>query len=140
MIEIDDFPKFNDLKLSGKPTLIFFYALWQDDSLNVDLKDLMSAMTLKYPNINFCMVEAEKVLALSEKFKISVVPTFVAICGDTTVGKVEGAAPADLSRLVKQLNTVPPQPIVAEIPQTPTVASTSSVQSSLKNLINTGWS
>ena len=140
MIEIDDFAKFSDLRLSGKPTLMFFYAQWQDDSLNVDLKDLMSAMTLKYPSIEFCIVEAERVLALSEKFKISVVPTFVAICGDTTVGKVEGAAPADLSRLAKQLSTVPPQPVAFENQLIPTAVSTSSVQSSLKNLINTGLS
>lgn len=138
MIDIDNIAKFNELKLSGKPTLMFFYAQWQDDSLNVDLKDLMSAMCSKYPQVEFCMVEAENVVELSEKFKISVVPTFVAICGNTTVGKVEGAAPADLSKLAKQLSTTPPQPLLSSKPPVPSAESTGSIESSIKNLINRG--
>ena len=138
MIEIDNVAKFEELKVSGKPALLFFYAQWQDESLNNDLKDLMSAMSSKYPNVDFCLVEAESVLELSEQFKISVVPTFVAICGATIIGKVEGAVPADLSKLAKQLSTTPNQPsTVFKLPEVPK-GSSSDVESTIRSLISTG--
>lgn len=138
MIEIADISSFNDLKLSGKSCLLFFYAKWQEETLNADLKNLMVAMSAKYPQITFCSVEAEHIPELSEVFRVSVVPTFVAIKGGETVGKVEGANPADLSKLVKQLSALQSQS--AETGKLPSSGhgTTSNIETTLKNLINTG--
>ena len=138
MIEIEDISGFNNLKLSGKSCLLFFYAKWQEESLSGDLKNLIIAMSAKYPQISFCTVEAEQIPELSELFRISVVPTFVAIKGRDTVGKVEGANPADLSKLVKQLSALQSQS--PETGKTPPLENdaTSNIETTLKNLINTG--
>ena len=140
MMEITDISKFNEIQSSGKPTLMFFYAQWQDESMNGDLKDLMLALSSKYSIINFCSVEAESVLELFESFKISVVPTFIAICGQSVIGKVEGANPADLSKLAKLLSTSLPQPTAPEdVPGAmPSPPKDPDSESAIRDLVNKG--
>lgn len=138
MIEIEDIAIFNELKVAKKSCLLFFYAKWQDESLNTDLKNLMVAMSAKYPLINFCSVDVERIPELSEVFRVSVVPTFVAIKSNDTVGKVEGANPADLSKLVKQLSALQSQSAETGIMPSLGHGSTSNIETTLKNLINTG--
>jgi thioredoxin-like negative regulator of GroEL len=138
MIEIADIAGFNEVKISGKSCLLFFYAKWQEESLNADLKDLMVAMSAKYPQINFRSVEAENIPELNEIFRVSVVPTFVAIKGSDTIGKVEGANPADLSKLVKQLSALQSQSTETGKSPSPGNGTSSNIETTLKNLINTG--
>lgn len=129
MIEIEDLLAFNQLKSYNKPIILFFYAQWQEESLTNDMQELLMAMKQKYDNVTFCMLEAEKVIELSEFYQVSVVPTFVAIIGESLVGKVEGANPSDLSKLVKLLNSTPIQTLSPQ---------PSFVESVIKGIVNTG--
>jgi thioredoxin-like negative regulator of GroEL len=98
----------------------------------------MVAMSAKYTQINFRSVEAENIPELSEIFRVSVVPTFVAIKGSDTIGKVEGANPADLSKLVKQLSAMQSQSTETGKSPSPGNGTSSNIETTLKNLINTG--
>lgn len=64
---------------------------------------VFSALSTKHPSIRFCSIEAEAYPEVSEQFGVAVVPTFIATNNKTLVGKVEGANPAELSKLTKQL-------------------------------------
>lgn len=77
------------------------------------MQGVFSALATKYPAISFVTVEAEAFPEISEKFGVAVVPTFYATNNDSTIGQVEGANPAELSKLVKLL--VGEASIIAEI-------------------------
>jgi Grx4 family monothiol glutaredoxin len=88
----------------GSKGVFFFWASWHEPSaLGGQMQGVFSALATKYSNIKFVTVEAESYPEISEKFGVAVVPTFFATNNGALVGKVEGANPADLSKLVKQL-------------------------------------
>ena len=91
---------------------------------------VFSALSKKYPSVHFYTVEAEACPEISERVGVAVVPTFFATNNKTQIGKVEGANPAELSKLVKQL--------VDENTQTPVeeeAVSIISLQDRLKQLV-----
>ena len=140
MIEVQGLSQLAVLEQSGERCLLFFYAKWQEDSLNADLRDQMSAMSVKYPLVKFLSLEAENFLQLTEKFRVSVVPTFIGTHGNVTVGRVEGANPSELLQLVKQLSAVQIQS-GAMINTSPSqLESVSDIDATLRKLINTGSS
>jgi len=80
------------------------------------MQGVFSALSEKYgAKINFYTVEAEAVPEVSEMVEITVVPTFVAFAGKTIVGKTEGANPAELSKLAKQLLAATAQPVESPV-------------------------
>lgn len=84
--------------------VFFFWASWHEPSAQGgQMQGVFSALSTKYPAINFVTVEAEAFPEISEKFGVAVVPTFYATNNGSVVGQVEGANPAELSKLVKQL-------------------------------------
>lgn len=84
--------------------MFFFWASWHEPSaVGGQMQGAFSALATKYPTIKFYTVEAEAYPEVSEQFGVAVVPTFYATNGSNVVGKVEGANPADVSRLAKQL-------------------------------------
>lgn len=92
-----------EIQKSGK-CVFFFWASWHEPSApGGQMQGVFSALSTKYPNISFLKVEAEACPEISEKFQVAVVPTFFATNNTALVGKVEGANPTDLSKLVKQL-------------------------------------
>lgn len=93
---------------------------------------VFTALAKKYSSIHFYTVEAESCPDISEKFDVAVVPTFFGTNNRTTVGKVEGANPAELSKLVKQLVNENAQLSV----ETEEEFSTISLQDRLKQLVN----
>ena len=138
MIEIQEISQLAVLEQSRERCLLFFYAKWQEDSLNADLKDQMSAMSVKYPTVKFLSLEAENFLQLTEKFRVSVVPTFIGTHGSFTVGRVEGANPSELLQLVKQLSAAQIQSgATANAPPSQT-ESVSNIDATLRKLINSG--
>ena len=138
MLEIEGVTQLTVLEQSGERCLIFFYAKWQEDSLNADLRDQMNAMSTKYPSVKFLCLEAENFLQLTEKFRVSVVPTFIGTHGSVTVGRVEGANPSELLQLVKLLSAAKIQS-GASINASPSQMETvSDIDATLRKLINSG--
>lgn len=138
MIEINDNASMVNHKMSGRASILFFYAKWQEESLTKDLMELLTALCTKFPTITFLKIDAENLLQISEQFRISVVPSFVALHNQIIVGKVEGAHPSDLSKLVKQLaaldsQAVPMNSISASQEEFPVPLNTT-----LRKLISTG--
>lgn len=138
MIEVEGVSQLAVLEQSGERCLLFFNAKWQEDSLNADLRDQMSAMSIKYPLVKFLSLEAENILQLTEKFRVSVVPTFIGTHGNVTVGRVEGANPSELLQLVKQLSAVQTQSGATTITSPSQVESVSDIDATLRKLVNTG--
>lgn len=64
---------------------------------------VFSALSSKYTSVKFYTVEAEAHPSISETFGVAVVPTFYAASNGAIIGKVEGANPAELSKLAKSL-------------------------------------
>lgn len=138
MIEVEGVSQLAVLEQSGERCLLFFYAKWQEDSLNADLRDQMSAMSVKHPLVKFLSLEAEEFLQLTEKFRISVVPTFIGTHGNVTVGRVEGANPSELLQLVKQLSAVQIQSGATINASSSQLESVSDIDATLRKLVNTG--
>lgn len=87
--------------------VFFFWASWHEPSAQGgQMQGVFGALATKYPGINFITVEAEAYPEVSESFGVAVVPTFYATNNDILVGQVEGANPAELSKLVKSLVVV----------------------------------
>ncbi|KAJ1435120.1 thioredoxin-like protein [Ochromonadaceae sp. CCMP2298] len=95
---------FDTARASGGKSVFFFWASWHEPSaVGGQMQGVFAALSEKYPALQFFTVEAEAVPEVSEDAEVAVVPTFVASAGGAVVGKVEGANPAELSKLVKQL-------------------------------------
>lgn len=90
--------------------IMFFWAAWHASSKEGGpMQSVFQALSTKHANVcNFVRIEAEVVPEASEKYDVSVVPTFVALYKNTVVGKLEGANPSDLSKLVKKLQEYVP--------------------------------
>lgn len=85
--------------------VLFFWAEWHDLSkAGGQMQGIYGALAEKYPKIKFALVEAEMVPELSEKLAVTVVPTFFTAVGTKVIAKLEGATPATLSKLVKELD------------------------------------
>ena len=138
MTEVEEIAQLNTQEQSGERCLLFFYAKWQEDSLNADLRDQMTAMSLKYPTVKFLSLEAENFLQLSERYRVSVVPTFIGIHGAGTVGRVEGANPSELLQLVKQLSAAQIQSGATTNISPSQIETVSDIDTTLRKLINSG--
>lgn len=94
------------IQQTGSKIVVFFWAPWHEPSkLGGQLHEVVSALSQKFGDIKFVTVEAEAVPELSERYEVSVVPTFVTMIGTETIDKLEGANPAELNAVVKKLNT-----------------------------------
>jgi Grx4 family monothiol glutaredoxin len=73
----------------------------------------MEALSSKYngTSISFISIDAEQIPELVETYGVGVVPSFIAIHSGQIIGKVEGANPPDVMKLVKKLADLPPPPI-----------------------------
>lgn len=102
--DITTLSQLETLQSSNATIVLFFWASWHELSSG-QLKDIFGALAKKYgPSINFCNVEAEAVPDISEKYEVSVVPTFIALKGRDVFKKLEGANPQELNSLVKSLH------------------------------------
>lgn len=94
----------NKIRCSGKRFVLFFWADWHEQSaIGGQMHSIFNALSEKHTEVDFYTIEAEAVPEISESLTVTVVPTFVSIIGDTVVGRVEGATPSEVSKLVKHL-------------------------------------
>lgn len=104
IVDFSDLAEFNAFRELNKPAFLFFWADWHEPSkVGGPIRSVFGALSQKYPDVTFIRVEAEKAGEISELCDISLVPTFVAIHGMHVVGKMEGAVPSDMGKLIKQL-------------------------------------
>lgn len=84
--------------------VLFFWASWHEPSkLGGPMQSVFAALAQKFPAIQFASVEAEALTELSEKYEVSVVPTFICCVGNRLVEKMEGTNPAEINSAVKRL-------------------------------------
>ncbi|CAM9386011.1 unnamed protein product [Phaeothamnion confervicola] len=87
------------------PVVLFFWAAWHEPSKRGGQMDLVfSQLASRHgAEMPFIKVEAEGLPEISERFGISVVPTFVLSAGATAppAGKIEGADPAEVASKVE---------------------------------------
>jgi len=98
---------FDDLIKVESKLLLFFWAIWHDESKPGGHMDgVFDALAMKYATskIRFLKVEAEAVSEVSELMKVTVVPTFVALQNGRVIEKLEGVNPTELAKLAKKLN------------------------------------
>jgi len=127
----------------GAKKVVFFWASWFEPSKEGGaLHGSFLALADKYPQLDFVLIEAEKVPEVSEQFGVAVVPTFVTLSGKEQVEKLEGVNPAELARLVKRLSELAaPEPTVFAAPATAAAAgggdSAEALNRRLERIINT---
>ena len=70
---------------------------------------LLQTLSQKYNNLAFAMIEAESAPSISEKYGVSVVPTFTCLDGSKLLFKLEGVNPPELGKLIKRAAEDPSQ-------------------------------
>jgi len=109
LFDITSIEQIAELQQKNAKCVLFFWAAWQEASkLGGPLQSVFQALSQKHGEssknpVLFLRVEAENVPECSEKYGITVVPSFIALNGSKVVGKLEGANPKDLSKLVSLL-------------------------------------
>lgn len=93
---------------TARKAVLFFWANWHEPSrVNGPMHDIISALSIKYPSIAFYAIEAEACPDISAQYAVTVVPTFYSCIGAKVLEKVEGASPAAINTLVKNLDSAP---------------------------------
>lgn len=138
MIEVNDDASMANYKMSRRASILFFHAKWQEESLTKDLMELLTALCIKFPAVSFLKIDAESLVEVSEQYRITVVPSFVALHNQIAIGKVEGAHPSDLSKLVKQLATLDSLTVSTHKISSFGLETSVSTEVALRKLINTG--
>mmetsp|Transcript_45325 Transcript_45325/g.54983 ORF Transcript_45325/g.54983 Transcript_45325/m.54983 type:complete len:336 (+) Transcript_45325:179-1186(+) len=120
-----------------KKAVIFFWASWHESSspkghMDTVYRSLASTASIS-SSIDFYRVEAEAVPALSQKFSVSLVPTFIILDEkQNVIDRVDGVDPARLTQAISSLSS---QTSPAGTTQ-PSEKSTSPLEERLKSLIN----
>lgn len=93
-----------NIQKSSGLLILFFYADWHEPSKQGgQMHQLLGGLAQKYNTITFTMLEAENIPAVSEKYGVSVVPTFVCLDGANVLFKHEGVNPPELGKLIKRV-------------------------------------
>jgi hypothetical protein len=120
--------------VANSPAVLYFYAAWNESSgpggelmswfkyeiriitrnnlpyyHTAQMATVYEVLASKYgEKIRFLKIEAEACPSLSTKYKVTAVPTFVAVHGAKEVSRVEGANPPELNKLAAMLTQMPP--------------------------------
>ncbi len=107
MLHISSSKELSDIQTAPNvKVVIFFWASWHEPSRSGgQMQGSFGALSMKYPEIKFLLVEAEQLPDVSEGFGVTVVPTFFSCLGSQVVERLEGASPVELSNLVKKLHS-----------------------------------
>ena len=136
MEEVDDLSSFEKHLSAKRPLLLFFWAEWHEPSKKGgQIHEIVSTLSEKYTNTKFLRIEAESVPEVSEKYEVSLVPTFIALNSmGQLVGSVQGANPPELIKLLKKLESTPAATTVPSSSTTTTSAPVSSKEALNKRL------
>lgn len=101
-------PSLEEIKaeqLKGSKLMLFFWASWHEPSKEGgQLQESFSLLGQKHSaTTKFMMIEAESAPEISEHFSVEVVPTYVALSGQTEVGRIDHVNPPELVKLALKL-------------------------------------
>ncbi|CAL9233042.1 unnamed protein product [Arabidopsis halleri] len=88
----------DNLRQSGAPIVLHFWASWCDASKQMD--QVFSHLATDFPRAHFFRVEAEEHPEISEAYSVAAVPYFVFFKDGKTVDTLEGADPSSLANKV----------------------------------------
>ncbi|KAG2249339.1 hypothetical protein Bca52824_088967 [Brassica carinata] len=88
----------DNLRQSGAPVVLHFWASWCDASKQMD--QVFSHLATDFPRAHFFRVEAEEHPEISEAYSVSAVPYFVFFKDGKAVDTLEGADPSSLANKV----------------------------------------
>lgn len=107
-------PSLEDIKaeqLKGSKLVLFFWASWHEPSkAGGQLQESFSLLGQKHSaTTEFMMIEAETAPEISQHFNVEVVPTYVALSGQTEVGRIDHVNPPELVKLALKLSNAAAQ-------------------------------
>ncbi|CAN7009136.1 unnamed protein product [Brassica rapa subsp. trilocularis] len=88
----------DNIRQSGAPVVLHFWASWCDASKQMD--QVFSHLATDFPRAHFFRVEAEEHPEISEAYSVSAVPYFVFFKDGKAVDTLEGADPSSLANKV----------------------------------------
>ncbi|RID70755.1 hypothetical protein BRARA_C02743 [Brassica rapa] len=88
----------DNIRQSGAPVVLHFWASWCDASKQMD--QVFSHLATDFPRAHFFRVEAEEHPEISEAYSVSAVPYFVFFKDGKDVDTLEGADPSSLANKV----------------------------------------
>ncbi|CAN7091912.1 monothiol glutaredoxin-S17 [Brassica rapa] len=91
----------DNLRQSGAPIALHFWASWCDASKQMD--QVFSHLATDFPRSHFFRVEAEEHPEISEAYSVSAVPFFVFFKDGKAVDTLEGADPSSLANKVGKI-------------------------------------
>ncbi|KAJ0250206.1 Monothiol glutaredoxin-S17 [Hirschfeldia incana] len=91
----------DNLRQSGAPVVLHFWASWCDASKQMD--QVFSHLATDFPRAHFFRVEAEEHPEISEAYSVSAVPYFVFFKDGKVVDTLEGADPSSLANKVSKV-------------------------------------
>ncbi|KAL0749044.1 hypothetical protein Bca101_031046 [Brassica carinata] len=91
----------DNLRQSGAPIALHFWASWCDASKQMD--QVFSHLATDFPRAHFFRVEAEEHPEISEAYSVSAVPFFVFFKDGKAVDTLEGADPSSLANKVGKI-------------------------------------
>ena len=138
MEDIDSSSSFEKQLSAKRSLLLFFWAEWHEPSKKGgQIHEIVSTLSEKYTNIKFLRVEAESAPELSEKYEVSLVPTFVALNSmGQVVGSVQGANPPELIKLLKKLESTPVSTTTTSSSSTTTAPVSATTTATSKEALN----
>ncbi|KAJ9168863.1 hypothetical protein P3X46_020346 [Hevea brasiliensis] len=99
--EVQSKSELDDLRSSGAPVIVHFWASWCDASKHMD--QVFSHLSTDFPNAHFLRVEAEELPEISEEYSVSAVPFFVFFKNGKKVDVLEGADPSSLANKIAKV-------------------------------------
>lgn len=103
-MDVSSSSEHDELKIGKEKIVLFFYAEWHDPSKN-QMLDVLSTLARKYGDICFAKVNVEALPELTTAYNVEVVPTSVCLNKGVVAGKVAGANPPELTKLVRALKS-----------------------------------
>jgi Grx4 family monothiol glutaredoxin len=105
VVKIASLDELNNKLAGSAKSVLFFWAQWHEPSkAGGQMQGIFSALSEKYAQLQFLLIEAEAVPEASETLGVAVVPTFFTYSGKNQLSKLEGANPSQLKDLVKKLS------------------------------------
>lgn len=101
MKELKTKEELDNVRHSGAPVILHFWASWCEASKHMD--QVFSHLSTDFPHAHFFRVEAEEHPEISEAYSVSAVPFFVFFKDGKAVDTLEGADPSSLANKVAKV-------------------------------------
>lgn len=90
--------EFSEIISSNERVLVDFSAQWCGPCKRI--APFFEVLSTKHENVHFCKVDVDEIDALSARYKITALPTFVYFVNGKESGRVSGASEAKITALL----------------------------------------